>query len=105
MSSFQRATTKDRPVMSQKVKTNQTLRAKTCQEWVQDITIPSQYSRQTMTALEEGILLKGNCTEVVNAVCSEHEWYPTSAEYNYVCEKILEKYPKSADSNGYVCVM
>lgn len=61
----------------------------------------------TREAIEQGVLTKGQRVEIMNAVAYRalsHTEYPTSAEYNAICQALVAKYPKIRDTigNGYV---
>ncbi len=66
------------------------------------------FSIRTEDTLKTGVLTKRVRTEIVQALSSSilvHTKNPTGAQYNYICQKLIDKFPVLKDdigSTGYV---
>lgn len=83
-----------------------------CSEWLCDFKIPTNFSYNTMKALESG-----EKSRITNSVRREiiyhistlalvHTREPSGAEYSQLCEILIKKYPVLADNwgTGYVSI-
>jgi hypothetical protein len=80
--------------------------AHTSSSWISSCT-PDTFSRRTREGIAKGVLTRGqriDITEVIAYRMLAHTEFPTSAEYNGVCQALVEKYPTIKDTvgNGYV---
>ena len=65
------------------------------------------FSRRTRESIEKGVITRGQRVEIINVRSHgilSHTEFPTSAEYNGVCQALISKYPTLKDTigNGYV---
>lgn len=83
-----------------------------CSDWLRDFKIPTNFSFNTMKALESGD--RGSITGTVrreiiyhlSTLAMVHTREPTGVEYTQLCEMLIKKYPILADNwgTGYVSV-
>lgn len=69
--------------------------------------LPKNYSASVMVGLKQGILSGRKKTKFMSTIASSiflHKSYPTTDEYNHVCQQIIAKFPffKSRCGSGYV---
>ena len=73
-------------------------------EWVTSC-VPDVFSRRTRESIEKGVITRGQCVEIINVLSHgilSHTEFPTSAEYNGVCQALISKYPTLKDTIGNV---
>ena len=69
--------------------------------------LPRNYEAEVMEDLKRGLLSTKNMAKFVKAVAGaifRFKAYPTKAEYDYIGQQIISKYPflKSLSGTGYV---
>ena len=80
------------------------------EQWHLSFDIPTNFSARAEEAISSGQITKRVRTEIVQSISSLmliHTKTPTSDQYNTVCRKLIEKYPKLKDdigSTGFVSI-
>ena len=69
--------------------------------------MPTAFSSKTEAAISSGIVAKKCRIEIIQAISTTmlvHTKEPTGEQYNTVCEKLIDTFPKLRDDlgNGYV---
>ena len=78
-----------------------------CNDFCKSFALPSNFSPVVETAIQEQSMTVKTTTAFITAIARAMfalKRYPTSEEYNFVGERIVEKYPflKAPLGNGYV---
>ena len=69
--------------------------------------VPDTFSKRTREGIEKGVVTRGQRIEITEVIAYRllaYTEYPTSAEYNGVCQALIANYPTLKDTigNGYV---
>ena len=76
-------------------------------DWAEKLAIPSRFSVETTLALKRGAPNGKARDDIINSVATAmlvHTMHPTGANYNCICQRLVEKHPVLKDSigSGYV---
>ena len=76
-------------------------------DWAKKLAIPSRFSVETTLALKRGAPNGKARDDIINSVATAmlvHTMHPTGANYNCICQRLVEKHPVLKDSigSGYV---
>lgn len=76
-------------------------------DWATKLSIPSQFSVETMSSIKSGVPTRKARDEVINSLATlimVHTMRPTSNDYNTVCKRLIEKHTALKDNigSGYV---
>lgn len=72
-------------------------------QWHLSFEVPNNFSARTEEAISSGQITKRVRTEIVQSLSSLMLTYtktPTGEQYNTICLKLIEKYPKLRDGIG-----
>lgn len=72
-------------------------------QWQLSFQVPINFSARSEEAILSGHITKRVRTEIIQSISSLmmiHTKTPTSEQYNTVCRKLIEKYPKLKDDIG-----